>query len=798
MHGKTFVRVRVGILGIAAATGQQLLNPSEGVAVAAEVVRIIEIRGEPFFPIGLYAFPKRTRDTDLYAELEAAGFNLYLVPPTMTKDELDRAHAHGVRIMVTPRASLVLRGSTEAVAERKAQLLETLGPGSVVFEHPAVVAVEGPDEPLWVVKGRQRASDGTPQDLATWARTPEQQQEINELFLALKDGYAFLRESCGDRYSVWLNFAPRGDEDELRWFTAATPVGGYTPDPRPAADVFGTDIYPVPDGGGNNGWIRGTFVPSIAAVGVFTRKLGRAVDSHPFYMVLQGCGILEWDPKAYDRRLRRPERHELQFMVFQSIVNGTRGILIWGAHAIDDNSLYWRDIGDVMRQVRAASPIFLNGRPDPEARSGWQQLEVAGFVLDDARYVLAVNAGGGLPARVGVPGWRGARAYSLLDGMTASVENEIIHDVIEPFGVKLYCDGGEMFDAFHRPANVNPNPADKPPFVRSSFSLPTHLDPMKGMSPQECAAHLRGAGLDAVIKMPASPELVDALHAEGIRCYAEIACFAGKKAWEERPEARPVTAGGALFDTEGGYGGVCVCQAWHVETKLEEAHALLEKANWDGLWLDFIRWPGRWEQKDPKWDQVCFCDTCLAEFACDRAVQAPPELATTAEKAAWILENRAAEWYDWRSDRVADVVRRMRDLVKELRGSDAVLGIFAVPLRHDDYDDAIIKVFGQDWRKLAPYVDVFSPMVYHLFCGRPRGWIQEVTAEVAAESGKTLWPIVQSCSEPVEMSAEEFRAALEWGAKDPAQGVMIYSTRHTIEEGKWEAMAEAFRGMGGE
>ena len=37
-----------------------------------------------------------------------------------------------------------------------------------------------------------------------------------------------------------------------------------------------------------------------------------------------------------------------------------------------------------------------------------------------------------------------------------------------------------------------------------------------------------------------------------------------------------------------------------------------------------------------------------------------------------------------------------------------------------------------------------------------------------------------------------------YDAADPAQGVMIFSTRRTIEEGKWETMAEVFRGMGRE
>ena len=97
-----------------------------------------------------------------------------------------------------------------------------------------------------------------------------------------------------------------------------------------------------------------------------------------------------------------------------------------------------------------------------------------------------------------------------------------------------------------------------------------------------------------------------------------------------------------------------------------------------------------------------------------------------------------------------------------------------------------------DWAKLGPYVDVFSPMVYHIYCHRPLEWISQVTAEVAARSGRAVWPIVQSCSEPTEMTVAEFEKALREGLKPPATGIMVYSTDCTLKENKWETMSRLY------
>ena len=136
--------------------------------------------------------------------------------------------------------------------------------------------------------------------------------------------------------------------------------------------------------------------------------------------------------------------------------------------------------------------------------------------------------------------------------------------------------------------------------------------------------------------------------------------------------------------------------------------------------------------------------------------------------------------------------------MKTKLGPDAVLGIFGVPMRHADFNRAIHRTFGQDWAKLGPYVDVFSPMVYHVYCHRPLEWISQVVTEVSEQSGRTVWPIVQSCSTPTEMTPEEFEKALHEGLKTPSTGIMVYSTNSTLEENKWETMSRVYNEAGAE
>lgn len=404
----------------------------------------ILLNGKPWFPIGLYAYPKHDPQRNIFEGLAEAGFNLYLLPSTARKEQLDAAHANNIRIMLVISHLHNLSGTPEQIAAKKKTLAERIGPESVAFKHPAVVALEGPDEVLWNTRYNRPDTGGLSPELATWVRPADQQQRVYELLQGLRDGYEEIHRLCDDRYQVWLNFAPRGDEEELRWFTDLPVTGGFEQDGRTCADVFGTDVYPVPDGTGNNGWIRGRIVRSPAAVGAFTEKLRRAVHPYPYYMVLHGCGILEWAPDAVKegRTLRRPTLAEQRFMVFDAIVHGASGILYWGANYIEEDSEFWREIGTVNRQVQSLAPVLAEGEPWPDARSGLQQVAILAKTHKGSHYVIAVNNDPQreVPGWIAVPGWRGDKAYSLLDGREVDVVDGVIRDNIGALGVRVYSD----------------------------------------------------------------------------------------------------------------------------------------------------------------------------------------------------------------------------------------------------------------------------------------------------------------------------------------------------------------------
>lgn len=766
-------------------------GPIPATAAGETAATSIRLGGKPFFPVGLYRHPRHPPDRDIFKSLADAGFNVYLMPTSTTREQLDAARANGIRVMIVLGHLLDLSGPPQQVEERKQALAKSVGPGSVAFEHPAVVALEGPDEPLWNTRYPPERAAGLNPEFATWVRPPDQQQRVYELLRGLRDGYDEVRRLCGERYQVFLNFAPRSDEQELRWFTGLPAAGGFAQDGRTTADVFGTDVYPAP-ADGNNGWIRGRYVPGAPAAGAFAAKLHRAVHPYPTYMVLSGCGIGEWVPELVEsgRAARRPTLAEQRFMVYDAIVHGARGIMLWGADYIDDESLYWRHIGQVNRGLRALGPMLAEGEDWPDGRSGLQGVLAIGKLHRGRRYLVAVSyCSGNVACRFAAPGWSGDRAWSLLDGRNVPMVDGVIQDTIEELGVRVYSDDTAILAELGLPA---PSDVEKHP-MHLLFGLPIEMEPFKDKTPAAIAEALKQAGVDGVVNMPHRRELVDALHAEGIKAYAEVACFAGKAAWEKFPGSRPVTAEGEPFDTEGDYGGVCLNHDAHLSDLMGRVEHLLAEAGWDGLWLDFIRWPGRWEQSDPALTPVCFCDTCLQRFSADRAIRCPSELTTTKQKAQWILANHAAAWTDWKCDRVADVVARIRVMTKRKLGPQALVGIFAVPMRASDFDGAIRSTYGQDWAKLGPHVDVFSPMVYHVYCGRPMPWINEVVAEVARGSGRTLWPIVQSCSVPSELSADGFKQALLAGLEPPSKGVMVYSTPHTLQEGKWDTMVGVYR-----
>ena len=316
------------------------------------------------------------------------------------------------------------------------------------------------------------------------------------------------------------------------------------------------------------------------------------------------------------------------------------------------------------------------------------------------------------------------------------------------------------------------------------------LAPFAGKSPTEQVGLLQSWGNTVIFGGYENAAFVDAAHNAGMAVYAEFGCFVGAHLWERFPASRPLTAGGGRMEPDGPYWGVNPAIGIVRQDRLQALERLLTDCYLDGVWLDFVRWPCHWEVHDPTLVQTSFDRETLARFSADAGVVLPvgdaPAVAQT------ILSEMADAWTTWRCDQITSWVSQARDLVARVRPG-ALLGLFGVPWRLSDYDGAILTIIGQDYRALGPFIDVFSPMVYHTMCGFKPTWIGQVTEEIRALSGRPVWPIIQSVDDPSPLSAEEYGRALDVALGSPSSaGVLVFTLEGALDEAKLQVTRECF------
>jgi len=160
------------------------------------------------------------------------------------------------------------------------------------------------------------------------------------------------------------------------------------------------------------------------------------------------------------------------------------------------------------------------------------------------------------------------------------------------------------------------------------------------------------------------------------------------------------------------------------------------------------------------------------------------------QAAQLILDGYQEEWTRWRCDQITGWVAESRKLIDRY-SPDTKLGLFGVPWIKD-YENAIISVIGQDYEALGGYIDVFSPMVYHLMCGRPVTWIGEVTDWIGQTTGKAVLPIIQTVNSPGVLSPEELGEAAQSALTSPESMGVIFFNLEGLDEKKLEAVREIY------
>lgn len=250
--------------------------------------------------------------------------------------------------------------------------------------------------------------------------------------------------------------------------------------------------------------------------------------------------------------------------------------------------------------------------------------------------------------------------------------------------------------------------------------------------------------------------LIKKLKSNNFKIYAEISSFVGEELWEKYPKSRPIDENGAKIKRIDWYAGVCPNHPQVRKDKLQLINSIIYNYEIDGLWLDFIRYPCHWEVLNPDLTEYCFCPNCLEKFK--NEIGGKPQ---------------GIQWVRWKCNQIIKFVADVKNLIKQ-SGKNIKLGMFSVPWRESDFDGAIEKVIGQDFKSLRKYIDVFSPMVYHKMCGRQTRWIHEIVTYMDKVAGKPILPIIQTEDRPEKISQDEFREEMVYATESPSEGAIIF------------------------
>ncbi len=304
-------------------------------------------------------------------------------------------------------------------------------------------------------------------------------------------------------------------------------------------------------------------------------------------------------------------------------------------------------------------------------------------------------------------------------------------------------------------------------------------------TPKETAAVLYQNNINAVFVDTIAPELHNTLKSIGVKVYTTVNVFGGSAPWRRFPSLRPVDRQGNRVAAAPG-NGICPTQRWYWPRLLRQI-AQKRDAGFDGIWLDFLRFSGHWETPTPELMETCFCDSTLADFERRSGIMIPDHLpldstdgttgGTKASKLAaqanWILGHHRREWTLYKIAVITDFAQQARDTIAKKPG--VMMGLFAVPWQREEFNRAVISLFGQDYRQLSSQFDVFSPMLYHELCGRPVEWISQFVKYTASETNKPVWPIIQTdLGGEHNLPDDEFSAAVLHGLEAPATGIIIF------------------------
>jgi len=232
-------------------------------------------------------------------------------------------------------------------------------------------------------------------------------------------------------------------------------------------------------------------------------------------------------------------------------------------------------------------------------------------------------------------------------------------------------------------------------------------------------------------------------HFNHLKVAIEVGCFIGEDLWEKYPTSRPIVRGKPIAKLgplgEKWYAGVIPLPDVIEDRLILIGHLIERYQDIEALFLDFCRFPGRWEDGE--------------NYA--------------------IVANNTGNDPGYRQVIISNFVKNVLEICNT---SNTQLGIFLTP-----YDN---NMYGQDIDYLRNLCQFLSPMLYHKICQKPIEWIGKKIHEFSILSGKPILPIIQSIPEPETVSPTEFEDTLKQTMHEGSLGFAVLS---------WEALNTEMR-----
>lgn len=245
--------------------------------------------------------------------------------------------------------------------------------------------------------------------------------------------------------------------------------------------------------------------------------------------------------------------------------------------------------------------------------------------------------------------------------------------------------------------------------------------------------------------------------------YVEITGFEGQGLLDKFPDAKSKTYED-IPTAKDWYVGVCPThEGVRHEIKSRISKAIQLDVN--GIWLQFMHYPTKWDDVDPVIMDSCYCDRCIEKF--QKYVGDTFEYSGSEELYLLIDGSYYQEWLDFKAKNITSMFEYAKNAINE-SGKTIKLGYFTPPWDESEYRAGLQRILAQERSLLTPLVDVTSPMLFHKSVGEDVSWIKN-KVDYFWNLAADFMPIIQS----ENIDTNDFRLALEYATTSPSVGVCV-------------------------